>query len=146
MNEKKLMKKTCGFAKAVVKKTQEIFEISQLKIKMVQIKNKIERKLVRIGYFVYIQQKNQDFEVLKEKMENEKFLNFCREIDGLYAKLKKLEADYAEIKSCIKKEAENCVKDCGCKEKKQKKEEFNNFKEELNEEKALITKDEEYEF
>lgn len=146
MNEKKFMKKTCGIAKAVVKKTQEIFEVSQLKIKMIQIKNKIERKYVKIGYFVYNKQKNNGLKDLKEELEKEKFKDFCKEIDELYVDLKKLEVEYAEIKSCIKKEQNNCLKKCGCEQKEEKKENYVKENENFEDEKTLITKEDEFEF
>ena len=148
MKDRKIMRKTCSFAKAVVRKTQELFEISQLKIKIIQIKNKIERKYVRIGYFLYNKQKTDGFETLKEEIENEKFKNVCKEIDELYQKLEKLEEECSELKSYIKKDAKECIEKCGCKVKKHEKNEYDNdkYEEEFEEKKTLVTKEDEYEF
>lgn len=155
MNKKKIMRKTCNFAKTVVKKTQEIFEISQLKFKIMQVKNKIERKYVKIGYFVYNKQKTDGFKVLKEEIENEKFKNVCKELDQLYAKLRKLELECDEIKRYVKKDENNFLKKCDCEEKKLNKGvngEFNKFKKEFEEEKTetneedLIAREDDFEF
>lgn len=146
MNEKKIMRKTCGFARAVVRKTQEIFEISQLKFKMIQVKNRIERKYVRIGFFVYNKQKNDGFEILKEELEGEKFKNVCDEIDELYDRLKKLESEYNEIKKYIKKQVDGCVEECGCRKNKQKKEQYTESGEEFEEQSTVVTKKDEYNF
>lgn len=146
MNEKKIIKKTCGFAKSVLRKTQEIFEISQLKFKMIQIKNRIERKYVKIGYFAYVRQKKEGLSGLKEEIEQKKFINVFKELDKLYFELNKLEDEYAEIKSYVKNQEGKTLKECVCKGERYKKEkdidDENNSKK--NEKDNIIIKDEDF--
>ncbi len=113
---KGFVKKTCCIAKTVMKKTQELFEISQLNVKIMQLKNKIERKFVKIGYCLYSKQNKDGFESLKDEIENEKFKDICKEIEEMYAKIEQYECELAEIKRYVKKNNE-CLKKCECEEK-----------------------------
>lgn len=119
---KKLMRKTCCFAKNIVRKTQELFEISQLNLKMMQIKNKIERKLVIVGYYIYDNRKKEGFYEPKRENENEKLKLIFNEIDELYKKLDFLKREADELKSYVKKN-EICMTNCKKKQDDLKKEE-----------------------
>ena len=112
-NNNGFVKKTCGLAKTVIKKTQELFEVSQLNVKIMQRKNKIERKFVKIGYCMFNKQKKEGLEALKNEIENEKFKELCEEIDLLYKEIEKLECERDEIKRFIKKDKE-CEKKGDC--------------------------------
>ena len=109
------VKKTCGVAKTVFKKTQELFEISQLNVKIMQRKNKIERKFVKIGYCMFNKQRKEGLEALKVEIENEEFKNICSEIELLYSEIEKLESERDEIKRFVKKN-KDCNKKCECEE------------------------------
>lgn len=115
MSSNGFVKKTCGVAKTVLKKTQELFEISQLNVKIMQRKNKIERKFVKIGYCMFNKQKKEGFESLKGEIENEEFKNMCEEINSLYKEIEKLECERDEIKRFVKKN-KDCNKKCDCEE------------------------------
>lgn len=115
---KKVARKTCCFAKTFFKKTQELIEVSQINIKIMQLKNKLERKLVKIGHSVYKKQKDEGLEGLKKCLEKDIFIEFCKEIDSIYDEIEKLEEELSEIKKdsiCImeyEKKLER--KECGC--------------------------------
>ncbi len=98
MNKDNFVNKTCKLAKNVVSKTQKVFEISQLNLKIIQIKNKIERKYVKIGYCIYNKQREEGLDKIKYLAENEKFKLICKEIDKLYEKLHKTEEELEEIR------------------------------------------------
>ena len=100
---KGMMKKTCKMAKNVIKKTQELFELSQINMKIISYKNKIERKFVKIGYCVYKKQEKSGLSALSEEIVNEKFKLLCEEIKKLYKKIAELEEERNEIKGCCEK-------------------------------------------
>ena len=95
---KRMAKKTCCFAKTFLKKTQELIEISQVNFKIMQMKNKLERKLVKIGHAVYKKQKDEGIESLKNCLDKEIFRNYCEEIDGIYEEIDDLEEELRELK------------------------------------------------
>ncbi len=113
MNKTKtVMKKTRCVAKNIFKKTQKLFEISQNNIKILQLKNKLERKYVKIGYSVYNKLRKDGMEKLKNNLETDSFKACCREIDELNAEIKKIEKELEEMKNevkCYMDEAKDCV-------------------------------------
>ena len=99
MNESNdMIKKTCGFAKNLLKKTQEMLEISHINFKILQLKGRIERKYVKIGYFIYNNQKSIGLERLTYESQTDRLKNICCEIDELYDSIKKLKKELNEIK------------------------------------------------
>lgn len=98
-----VIKKTCKVAKNVIKKTQELFELSQINMKIIGYKNKIERKFVKIGYCVYKKQEKHGIAALRET-GGEKLKIICDEIKKLYDKIHELEKEREEIKRCKEKE------------------------------------------
>ena len=114
MNKNSFVNKTCKLAKNMVSKTQKVFEISQLNLKIVQIKNKIERKYVKIGYCIYKKQKQQGFDKIKDVAENEKFKLICQEIDKLYEKLHDIEDELEELRRYDKNKNKNKEHICKC--------------------------------
>ena len=101
---KGMMKKTCKVAKSVFRKTQELFEISQINMKIISYKNKIEKKFAKVGYYVYNKQKKFGFNALSKEMENENFKIIFEEIKKLYEKIADLEKEKDESKGCCDKE------------------------------------------
>ena len=104
-------KKTQTIAKTVVQKTQELIEYSQLSLKIMKVKNKIERKYVKIGYCLYNKQRKDGIEKLKAELENEKFISICKDIDYLYKELKSLKCECEDLKRNVKKDC-NCLLNC----------------------------------
>lgn len=105
------LKKTQTIAKTVVQKTQELIEYSQLSLKIMKVKNKIERKYVKIGYCLYNKQRKDGIEKLKAELENEKFISICKDIDYLYKELKNLKCECEDLKRNVKKDC-NCLLNC----------------------------------
>lgn len=124
-NKKQIMKKTCSMAKSMIKKAQELFEITQINMKIIQLKNKIERRFVKIGCGIYTarkqaykEEKEYGNETTTDKTntilkENENYEYIYKEIDELYEKITKLEEERTEIKRHIGRKKEQHR--CGCK-------------------------------
>ncbi len=115
MNKSKtVMKKTRCVAMNIFKKTQKLFEISQNNIKILQLKNKLERKYVKIGYSVYNRLRKDGIEKLKNNLETDSFKVCCKEIDELNIEIKKIEKELDELKNeikCYMEEAKDCIED-----------------------------------
>ncbi len=105
------LKKTQTIAKTVVQKTQDLIEYSQLSLKIMKVKNKIERKYLKIGYCLYNKQRKDGIEKLKAELENEKFIGICKDIDYLYKELKNLKCECEDLKRNVKKDC-NCLLNC----------------------------------
>lgn len=95
---KGVIKKTCKVAKNVIKKTQELFELSQINMKIIGYKNKIERKFVKIGYCIYKKQEKSGLSSLREEIGGDRFKIICDDIKKLYNKIYELEKEREEIK------------------------------------------------
>ena len=109
-----VMKKTRCVAMNIFKKTQKLFEISQNNIKILQLKNKLERKYVKIGYSVYNKLRKDGIEKLKNNLETENFKICCREIDELNSEINKIEKELVELKNemkCYMQEAKECIEE-----------------------------------
>ncbi len=103
MNKSKtVMEKTRCVAMNILKKTQKLFEISQNNIKIMQLKNKLEKKYVKIGYSVYNKLRKDGLEKLKSNLESDNFKMCCREIDELNGEIKKIEKELDELKNEMK--------------------------------------------
>ena len=114
-----MVKKTCGIAKNLLKKTQEVLEMSHINLKILKLKNRIERKYVKIGYFVYNKQKNFGFEKMKYELETDDLKNICGEIERLYKNIEKLKKELSEIKKC------NYCGDCSKRDTEEKSDSIN---------------------
>ncbi|MDE5853117.1 MAG: zinc ribbon domain-containing protein [Oscillospiraceae bacterium] len=99
-------------ANSASKKTGEILEISQLKLKISQIKASIERKYAELGFIYYSNQKAKHVE--NTETFDKKSQNLFKEIDDLFLKLHNIEKTCAEIKNKFKVEMCPC---CGKKNK-----------------------------
>ena len=115
MNKSKtVMKKTRCVAMNIFKKTQKLLEISQNSIKILQLKNKLERKYVKIGYSVYNKLRKDGIEELKNNLEINSFKMCCEEIDELTHEIKKIEKETDELKDEMKyymQEAKDCIQE-----------------------------------
>lgn len=115
MNKSKtVMKKTRCVAMSIFKKTQKLFEISQNNIKILQLKNKLERKYVKIGYSVYNKLRKDGLEKLKDNLETDSFKMCCKEIDELNNEIRKIEKELDELKKemkCYMQEAKDCIEE-----------------------------------
>lgn len=115
MNKSKtVMKKTRSVAMDIFKKAQKLFEISQNNIKILQLKNKLERKYVKIGYSVYNKLRKDGLEKLKDNLGTDSFKMCCKEIDELNNGIKKIEKELDELKNemkCYIEETKDCIEE-----------------------------------
>lgn len=117
---KTVIKKTRCVAMNIFKKTQKLFEISQNNIRIMQLKNKLERKYVKIGYSVYNKLRKDGIEKLKDNLGTDCFKKCCEEIDELNKEIKKTEKELDELKNdlkCCVEEAKECFEKKLCGEK-----------------------------
>ena len=84
--KKRLIRKTQNFVKVAVKKTHDVLEIAQLKLKLSQIKSKIEKKYISIGYAQYVKYRQNGAIDSKDLQFNDKIKKICSEIDYLFNK------------------------------------------------------------
>ena len=135
-NSKKICRKTTCFAKSFFKKTQELIEISQINLKIMQLKNKLERKMVKLGNSIYKKQKEDGVDGLNECLNGDVFSCYCKEIDEIYEEIEKLEEELKEIKKdsiCVMEYEKKLEKKaCLCEHKKNKEKDENST---LNDEK-----------
>ena len=84
-------------ADAGLKKADEIYRISKLKLKCVQLDNQIKAKYTELGKTVYGMVKH-------DSADSTKISEAVMEIEALYAKMRKV---YSEIETAKKKEKEH---------------------------------------
>ncbi|MBQ8791460.1 MAG: hypothetical protein IJZ51_09130 [Ruminiclostridium sp.] len=87
-----LMNKAKNIADAGLKKADEIYRISKLKLKCVQLDNQIKAKYTELGKTVYGMVKH-------DSADSEKISAYVMEIEALYTKMRKV---YAEIETAKK--------------------------------------------
>ena len=89
-----LKNKAKDIADAGLKKADEIYRISKLKLKCVQIDNKIKVKYTELGKAVYGMVKH-------DSADSEKISASVMEIEALYAEMRKVYAEIEKVKKII---------------------------------------------
>ena len=96
-NSKSFFKKTCMLTNVALKKAQGLIEMSQINLKISNLKSKIERKCAVIGALT-ISKRNGGSKKLTTEQCDEKIEKLCQDIEKLRKKLKKSKNEDKEIK------------------------------------------------
>lgn len=96
-NAKSFFKKTCKFTNVALKKAQGLIEMSQINLRISNLKGKIERKCAIIGALV-VSKKNGGSKKLTVEQCDEKIEKLCNDIETLRQKLKKAKNEVKEVK------------------------------------------------